>query len=106
MLGRCPLEVNRALLAAALHDGILLGPKPRKETAVKVGDVYTCEDCGAEFTVTKACDCGDFRLRCCDKPQAQGQRAGRFSGRLLQLLADPKPLARPAVRPVVLFTRA
>jgi len=35
---------------------------------MKVGDVYTCEDCGAEFTVTKACDCEDCQLKCCDKP--------------------------------------
>jgi len=35
---------------------------------MKVGDVYCCEECGAEFTVTKACDCKDCVLKCCDKP--------------------------------------
>ncbi len=35
---------------------------------MKLGDVYYCEECGAEFTVTKACECEDCVLQCCDKP--------------------------------------
>lgn len=35
---------------------------------MNIGDVYVCEGCGAEFTVTKACDCQDCQLKCCDKP--------------------------------------
>jgi hypothetical protein len=34
---------------------------------MKVGDVYVCE-CGAEFTVTKACECEECAIKCCDKP--------------------------------------
>ncbi len=35
---------------------------------MKVGDVYTCDACGAEFTVTKACDCEGCQPKCCDEP--------------------------------------
>jgi len=46
---------------------------------MKVGQVYTCGDCGLELQVVKACDeCGtdddsctcptDCVLECCDKP--------------------------------------
>ena len=34
---------------------------------MKAGDVYVCE-CGSEFTVTKACECEDCTIKCCDKP--------------------------------------
>lgn len=35
---------------------------------IKEGDVYQCEDCGLEVTVTKDCGCESCDLTCCGKP--------------------------------------
>lgn len=76
MVGRRRPEVNRTPMTSRTTAHLLVrnqsvysrSPKTRKENTMKVGDVYTCEDCGAELTVTKACDCEDCQPKCCDKP--------------------------------------
>jgi hypothetical protein len=36
-------------------------------TELKEGDVYTCGECGLEFTVSKACGCGEDDATCTDE---------------------------------------
>jgi hypothetical protein len=38
---------------------------------VKTGEVLVCEGCGAEVTVTKACECNDCNIVCCGKPMVK-----------------------------------
>ena len=36
--------------------------------ANSMGDVFYCDSCGAEVTVTKACTCSECSITCCGKP--------------------------------------
>ncbi len=36
--------------------------------ANSTGDVFICDSCGAEVTVTKDCTCKECSITCCGKP--------------------------------------
>jgi hypothetical protein len=36
--------------------------------ANSIGDVFGCDSCGAEVTVTKDCSCKECSITCCGKP--------------------------------------
>ena len=44
------------------------------------GDVFYCDSCGAEVTVTKACSCKECSITCCDKPMKPKDAPAKEAG--------------------------
>ncbi len=48
--------------------------------ANSIGDVFHCESCGAEVTVTKACTCKECGVTCCGKPMKAKDAPAKKAG--------------------------
>jgi hypothetical protein len=53
----------------------------RTEQDMTKGDIYYCEDCTLEITITSGCDCDGSKvtLSCCGKPMKK-KEAGKKKG--------------------------
>jgi hypothetical protein len=57
---------------------------------VKLGDLFSCKECGLVVVVDEMCDCAATEIVCCDQPMAKGKLAADRAR---------KKAAMPAVSP-------